>query len=586
MLIYGDQARCEDARTILDELHDRAGRLNNDGDAWIVRHAALVDLFLRAGELVQGLDDADFALAGMDEETPRRRARARALQALAGAVLRSYARRGPLRSAMLHATLVRLGEATAQTRITTKTAEGYAYYAVYPEAYGLSAARLREPNLSVVGLRSIGASLGAIVAARTGAKLFATARPCGPPFERRLALGPVLQELLHARGSGAFAIVDEGPGMSGSSMAGCADTLESLGAAPSRIVFVPSHAGLPGAAGGETVQARWRTTQRIVTTFDDFAGGSGAPELAAWVEDITGPPLAPLEDIGGGRWRDLLPYPFRPPGGGMRERRKFLLTSTRGAFLLRFVGLGEAGQRALMRARALSDAGFVPPVMALRHGFLIERWIADARPLDPRAVDRPALIRRVAEYLAFRARSLQASEDSGASLELLAAMVSRNAELALGRPLDITTLTRAAPRLARRVRRADTDNRLHTWEWLRLPDGRILKADATDHCAGHDLIGRQDIAWDVVGAGIELGLNASEEAGLRSAMAAAGVRVDDELLGFYRPCYCAYQFGSFYLDAEPTAQYPLDRRLGFDASDYMRMLVTSGSVLRSQEPSL
>ena len=29
-----------------------------------------------------------------------------------------------------------------------------------------------------------------------------------------------------------------------------------------------------------------------------------------------------------------------------------------------------------------------------------------------------------------------------------------------------------------RLRRVITDNRMHAWEWLRLPEGRWLKADA------------------------------------------------------------------------------------------------------------
>jgi hypothetical protein len=192
----------------------------------------------------------------------------------------------------------------------------------------------------------------------------------------------------------------------------------------------------------------------------------------------------------------------------------------------------------------------------------------------------------VAEYLAFRARRLPGDEACGASLESLATMATRNSELALGRPLDLAALTCAAPRLQPRVRRVATDNRLHAWEWLRLRDGRLLKADATDHCASHDLIGSQDIAWDVVGASIELGLSTKETAALRGAMASDGVTVDDELMRFYRPCYAAFQYGGFYLDAEPTVQYSPERRLGFDARRYLGILIEAAAELRPKEPSL
>ena len=42
------------------------------------------------------------------------------------------------------------------------------------------------------------------------------------------------------------------------------------------------------------------------------------------------------------------------------------------------------------------------------------------------------------------------------------------------------------------------------------PDGRLLKTDALDHHAGHDLIGCQDITWDIAGATVELDLSDSE----------------------------------------------------------------------------
>ncbi|WP_431268207.1 hypothetical protein [Dankookia sp. P2] len=63
-----------------------------------------------------------------------------------------------------------------------------------------------------------------------------------------------------------------------------------------------------------------------------------------------------------------------------------------------------------------------------------------------------------------------------------------------------------------------------------------------DHHAAHDLIGCQDIAWDVAGAMVELGLDPV-------------LPVDRGLLGFLLPCYCAFQLGAWTmaLDAAPDA---------------------------------
>ena len=56
-----------------------------------------------------------------------------------------------------------------------------------------------------------------------------TVRPVGPPFERRLALGPRLARALTRHQGRGAAVVDEGPGLSGSSFAAVLDLLESSG---------------------------------------------------------------------------------------------------------------------------------------------------------------------------------------------------------------------------------------------------------------------------------------------------------------------------------------------------------------------
>lgn len=583
MLIYGDRTRREDARDVLDELFLRAGDIGVADETWIVRHARLVGLLIRAGELVQGLDDADFAAAGADRISSDRTARAQGLSALAELVLRSWDRRLIPDTQECVDILRGIATGCPVMGITTKTGEGYAFYAVYPEAYGIAAAPLAGAAPTVIGLRSIGATLGAVAAARTAAPLFLTLRPAGDPFDRRPVLAPELRTALHTRRNGVFALVDEGPGLSGSSLAGCARVLDDLGVPPERIHFLPSHPGMPGAAASEAVQARWKAAPRHVATFDDLAGTDG---LAAWVEDLTGPPLEPLRDISAGRWRDARRFHGRPPGGSRHERRKYLLASARGTFLLRFAGLGAAGEAVLRRAEILSAAGFTPPVLGLRHGFLVERWLEEARPLDPAAVDRTALTERLAAYLAFRARHLRAAPDDGASLSELVRMAARNGEMLLGRPVDAAPLAELAARLGPRLRRVATDSRLHRWEWLSLPDGRLLKADAADHCAGHDLVGCQDVAWDVAGARIELELDDTSFTTLLGALRRRGVTVEPELLRLYAPCYAAFQAGRFYFDAETTTEY-LDKQILTNTIETYRQHLAVGVFSKnSLEPSL
>jgi hypothetical protein len=120
------------------------------------------------------------------------------------------------------------------------------------------------------------------------------------------------------------------------------------------------------------------------------------------------------------------------------------------------------------------------------------------------------------------------------------------------------------------VRPAAIDGRLQPWEWLLMPDGRILKSDAVDHHCAHDLIGSQDIAWDVAGAAVEFSLDASEREALReSVAAAAGCAVDPALVAFYEPCYLAFQLGSFTMAAQALSGWPEEAaRLGEQANRY------------------
>jgi hypothetical protein len=105
-----------------------------------------------------------------------------------------------------------------------------------------------------------------------------------------------------------------------------------------------------------------------------------------------------------------------------------------------------------------------------------------------------------------------------------------------------------------RLRRIETDNRLHAWEWLAPPGGRLLKADALDHHAAHDLVGCQDVAWDVAGAVAELELG-KDLAALAAAVEREAGRgaVDPGLVALLAPCYLAFQLGACSMAAQVAA---------------------------------
>jgi hypothetical protein len=527
MLVYGDRQGSADPRALHGAVADRLARAAALPPG-LARHAALAAALIEVGELAQGIADADLAARGMDELSLAQDWAMVLLQGCAAALRQSW-----------HGGLVAVPEAGDSLarlpgRIETRLAEGFAFYALYPETYTLAAESSGLPATTrVIGLRSIGAPLAAMVAAGLGARLPVTLRPTGHPFRRKVSVGPGLAARL-APGA-PVAVVDEGPGLSGSSFGAAVDWLEAHGQPPGAIALFPSHRGPPGQMASPAHRRRWDSMARHLCGFE----AAVLPHLSGWVADLTGPAEAPLEDLSGGAWRSG-PAAAWPPVHAWQERRKYRFAAGGRTWLLKFIGLGSEGERKAERAVRLAAAGFAPSVAGLRHGFLVQPWLTEASPLDPAALPRERLAARVAAYLDFRVRAFPAGPGRGADLAELQAMARHNTAQALGETagawFDRWT-ARDLARLGARARPVETDNRMQAWEWLALPDGRLLKADAVDHHAAHDLVGCQDIAWDVAGAMVELGLGALPLA-------------EPGLLAFLLPCYCAFQLGAWTMAAE------------------------------------
>jgi hypothetical protein len=403
--------------------------------------------------------------------------------------------------------------------IEVKEPEGYAFYAVYPELYARAAAAVRHlaSSWTVAGIRSIGTSLGAAVAAALPDARFVTVRPTGHPFARDLRPSSYEEHVL-LQPAGAYAIVDEGPGLSGSSFASVAKWLESRGVSRDRIVLFPSHAGEPGKMASDETRTLWHSVRKSVVDFDSLGLFEGASEL---------------------------------PGG---SRRKYRLPD--GA-LAKFNGLGLRGDELYARACELAEAGFAPPVLGQHRGFILTRWLEQSRP-----VGRNALPATLARYLAFRNNEWPATR-GGASAQQLAEMARFNAGV------DVSEHVAEVEDCARRV---VTDNKMHAGEWITAPDGTILKCDGVDHHAAHDLIGCQDIAWDIAGATVELDLDAEQL--IHAVGSMTGRRWSARVLHFYTVCYLAFWYGFHTLagDSAEAAHYarrlaanglsPLARRRG------------------------
>jgi len=543
MLVFGDHDRTTCPRAALLELHGQAARVA-DAERGLAWHAACASLLWDMAGLLQGLDDAAFARDEVDDVHPWQAPLTTALLRCAGALNRSWNSGFGEQHTPDLAGLAALAEQDLPAEISIRRCEGYAYYALYPELFAAAAQGL-PAGAVVIGLRSIGCALAAVVAQVAGAGEFYTLRPIGHPFGRKVSVAPDLRKALLARPEAPIVIVDEGPGLSGSSFGGVADWLESEGVSRDRTIFLPSHDGELGTRSQPRHRERWRTARRMTASFDDVI----LPRLPSWFQDVTGTGEIEVHDLSGGAWRRWSPWPDAP-ADPMRETRKYLLRSGRGDFLLRFIGLDAQAEIKFDRACRLHGAGYATEPLGFRYGFSIEPWMAqEARP------QRDEIVSRLPSYLAFRANAFTA-KSNGASLTELAAMARKNCAEAIGEDAECLFAPWNAERLTRlqdAVRPAHVDGRLQAWEWIATRDG-LLKTDAVDHSGAHDLIGCQDIAWDVAGACVEYKLSGTEREQMIAAVL-GGRPEAGEMVDFLALAYLGFQVGwwSFASDARGLA---------------------------------
>lgn len=379
--------------------------------------------------------------------------------------------------------------------------EGYAYYAVYPEDYGKAALRFfqeaRPQKAVVIGIRSIGTSLSAVVAAtlqRAGCAVKSfTVRPRGHPFDRRLLL-----RQLEWDGGAHFLIVDEGPGLSGSSFACVAEYLSNRGIADDRIVFFPSWETDGRTLRSEGARKHW-------TRHRKYTEARG--------------PMPDSRDLSAGKWREV--SVAAPPVQPQHERRKYL----RDGRLYKFEGLGHYGDEKFQRAKILSDAGLTPRPFSLENGYLISEWVA-GRPASTPETTAAAWIARYLEFL-----QLHFPSDRPVPYQHNMEMIRVNVEEGLGPEWTgcLAALEQFQSLLCDRPT-TELDGRMQPHELLSTSVG-YLKTDALDHYDDHFYPGCQDIAWDAASLSLEFGISQIEDI----APAAC--------LSFYRIAYLSYRLG-------------------------------------------
>jgi hypothetical protein len=467
-------------------------------------HEPLIGALLRAGELECGLADAEAEDAHSAELLTDRIADALLQSGRCGGSPASDFQTSNFLSAnfqniSFQTLLDAVQGLPAIEQLSTATPEGFAYYALHPLAYAdvLDQVCGSEAPLLVVGIRSIGTTLSAVMAAaarRQGRKIDRlTVRPQGHPYNRTAEFSARQLSAIdqYASFGATFAVVDEGPGLSGSSFLAVAEALERAGAPREKIVLISSHSPNANALCADDAARRWRRFRCIAAS-----GEARRPAEAA-------------DFIGGGKWRSRA-FAIEmewPAIWTSFERLKYVSSNADKADdeprLYKFAGLGHYGDDVYERELKVADAGFGLMPRQESDGFVSYPWISHQgtsdRSLSSRDIS-PDVLARMAEYCAFRLRNFRIEL---AELKALQQMAEHNlCELGLDSTAEL--------RLEHPV---IADGRMQPHEWLMTQEGRLLKTDSGSHGDDHFFPGPTDIAWDLAGAIVEWRMNEQQARG-------------------------------------------------------------------------
>jgi hypothetical protein len=422
--------------------------------------------------------------------------------------------------------------------------EGFAYYALHPYdmARLASEAPSRGHHAVVIGVRTIGVTLSAVVAAEVRkrgkhARRF-TVRPEGHPYDRCTAFTDEQKQLItrYRNANADFLIVDEGPGMSGSSFLSVADALVACRVPRDRITLLCSREPDVSHLRAREAQERWPQHRALYVRPNSFI------------------PADAKIYIGAGLWREhLLPHGMEWPESWLHmERLKFL--SPHKCTVFKFEGFGRYGRVVHERSRRLKESGFGPECETPECGFGIYP-LARGRLMTARDITRDVLS-HIARYCGMRTREFRLSEALASNK--LEEMARFNVEEEFGtsaHQIDMPdgSLLSHAPVFA--------DARMQPHEWLRSEDGRMIKLDGAEHGDDHFFPGPTDIAWDLAGAIVEWNMTSdAQETLLREYRRISGDNVESRIHQFVL-AYSSFRMGYCKMAAEAVRGSGEEHRL-------------------------
>lgn len=531
LLIFRDGKTVHKTRELLNKLYRQVEKLNSLSDfTSSAAQQELIEALLRAGELECGLaDEPDYYYA------------AEVLTNLTDAFAALLVSKSlPQLSSPLLA-LDRLTDSQVPTQLALSPPEGFCYYALHPLDYVdlLDRSSIKPAAAAVIGIRSIGTTLSAVVKAwfksRGTPADRITVRPTGHPFDRALVCDSRQSSWIASRvkAGAEFFIVDEGPGLSGSSFLSVAEALESAGVPRESITLMPSSTPNLEKLIASNAAERWARYKTLALS----------PTVRI--------PRDAARDISYGEWRKHVFNSERqwPAVWSWTERKKYL--SADGTRLFRFDGHGHYGKIVRKRSEVLAEHGWGPEVSSPGDGFSEFPWLGGDRPSR---ADRDTLI-QLARYCAFRAEHFAQNETGQ---ESLVEMTRVNLERALGVTADIS-LPIERPVIA--------DARMMPHEWISL-DGRLQKFDASSHGDDHFYPGPTDIAWDLAGVIFEWKLKKEE---VDFFVFEYQQNADDDIegrLNDYLVAYCLFRIASMTAAHTAADQQPERSRIESELSFY------------------
>jgi hypothetical protein len=561
MIVYGD-AVCH-----LPFEHARQRLINQ---ALVTDAASLDDLrtlLVQCGQAEQALEDASFC-------TVLKPAPAELTDAVAEAFVGNFSGWerdincfGKVQN--LFARIEESWNTLENVRLHLTIPEGFEFHSLYPEQYCRSAERWsrehqsRRGRVLVVGVRSIGTTLSAVVQtvlSRAGWSVRRmTVRPEGHPFERRVEL-PEAVDCEYA------IVVDEGPGLSGSSIVSVAVALQERGVAPGAISLFPGHDKQPGQYANDQARDYWARAKRYFTPLAAVAWkGRTLDELmAARTKTLLGSNVVETLDFSAGDWRHSVfaEESEWPAVATPFERTKYhVTTKSRKSLVWKFTGLGCMDTETPIAHQADSRArmGWTPAPCGYSFGFTAFPWIEGETLKREHATDE--VLDRLAAYIADTSGPELSGHESAEAVERLTRMMAHN----LKEAGELTDVPAAPP-----VKGVSYgDGRMAPHEWLFTSDSRLIKTDAYAHTRDHTIIGRQSILWDVAGVIVEWDLSISRREVFLRALSRRDQNHD--ALNFYVAAYAAFRMGLMLLCAEGVSDAE-GRRLRSTAEYYRRTL--------------